>query len=422
MSPQADVRAPGEGGSYTEHKGNYQVTYKGIADEVMRPKSPDSPFRDSLRVIFDIDGDTDTVSLSVTLEDPAPDLLGFVDNPEAAPVGEQALRKFIDDNIIRDPIMVYVSGFIQSRIAEAGEHTFIKIIHIYQYTNKRGDPKLGMIATTRDGLTTSWNCPEPKLTKRVGDKGPEGDYIGPLSPDVYAFVYLQEFGLDWDRMGDEDLKNAVAYWPGHYDAEGVPIDPLFPSVENPWPGFLDITARHGWQPVKMTIVDHPTYGLGPKRIAKGLVKMGEADDDSEFNEELEVFKTLWDTLVGVLFNDEHGRLMAGKTLTQDGKAVALHVLKPLITTWPDAVKQYKADGTPAIRLPPTPESWTLNGLVCANFSAERLLKLDETKRFEVVNLNPPKDAKLEDLEIVKWAKEAVPEWAGAGEDGEGELL
>jgi len=192
MSPRADVRQPGEGGgTFVDRKGEFVVQYQGIAEETMKPKSPDSPFKESLRVTFGIKGDNDAVSLGVAIEDPADDLWGFVPDPDAAPANDaSALRAFIEANVVKEPVEVYVSGFIQSRVATEGAHTFERIIRIYQYTRRRdGQSRIGMVAVTGDGQTTSWTCPEPLFEKRM-ENTHDQDYIGPLSADVYAFQFV----------------------------------------------------------------------------------------------------------------------------------------------------------------------------------------------------------------------------------------
>jgi len=429
MSPIADVKESGEGGTFVDRKGNFMVRYKEIAQETMKPKSPDSSFRESLRVVFSISGETDqTVSLSVTIEEPEPDLLGFIQEEAGTPPAsnETALRQFIEANIIREPILVYVSGFIQSRQAPVGTHVFTRIIRIYQYNRRSdGQARLGMVAMTKDGLTTSWTMPEPNLIKEKnhnGVRGPGGDYIG-LGPDPHAFQYLQMFGLDWERMKKEDLANAKAYWPGHVEGDqDFPVPSLFPSIENPWPAFLEITKRHGWKPVKMEIIDHPQYGVGPRHLAKGLVKMIEVDGgggNAEFEREKLLFLELWENLTKVLLGKDSARFLAGLDLTDDGLAVAVSVLVPLVRAYPDAVKVKKPDGTPAVNLPPVPETWNLNGLVCANFTAERLMALSEAERFEIglheSGLGHPSTPE----HVLAWAAENVPEWAAAGYTEEG---
>jgi len=407
-----------------DRKGNFTVRYREIAEETMKPRSPDSPFRESLRVVFGIEGEGDqTVSLSVTIEDPADDLWGFVTvNPDNAPAGnEAALRAFIEANVVRDPVQVYVSGFIQSRQAQAGAHVFERILWVYQYNRgSDGQARLGMVAVTKDGQTTSWTCPEPQFDKRKGDT-PEGDYIGPLSPDAHAFLYLQTFGLDWKRMEKEDLTRAEAYWPGHFNEDGQPIEPLFPDLLNPWPGFLAIIDRHGWKPIKMEIENHPQYGIGPKRLSKGLVKMIEVErdgaDSAEFAREAERFMADYDNLTAVLFNKADGRLMFSGSFTQEGRDVAVNVIKPVVYRWPGVVKLHKADGSPEIRVPPTPDSWHLNGVVCLGFLAERLMAAaakDGALLFELVNLSNPDPEKL-----LAWAEANVPELAGPMEEQEG---
>ena len=421
MSPRADVREEGEGGSYQDHKGEFVVEFKDIAEKTMKPKDSDSPFKESLRVTFTIKGAEDTVSLGVSIEDPAADLLGFVPDPTEAPVNnEVALRQFIETNAYREPLTVYVGGFIRSRLALEGIHTFTRITNIIQYNRKSdGQVRLIMVATTNDGLTVSWNCPEPQF-KREKQEVPDDDYIGPLSADAYAFQYLQMFGLDWGRMTNEDLRTAEAYWPGHYDKDGEPITPLFPDRANPWRGFLDITARHGWKPVKMEIERHKQYGLGPKRIAKGLVKMVEVDsaDNAEFEREKLVFLELWDNLTKVILNKDTDRFMAAGKLTDEGRTIALHILVPLLNRWPEGILKTKEDGTPAVHLPPTADTWNPNALVAACKTAEAIMGMDEEDRFLHVSLTDG------GKNIVGWAEKNLADWwDGSGHtENEAEVL
>ena len=272
-------------------------------------------------------------------------------------------------------------------------------------------------------MTTTWNCKEPQLEKRRGQRGPDDDYIGPksqLNPNQRVFEYLTNFGLKWNNL-EQDLQTAEAYWPGHADNQDIPIPALFRDIENPWPSFLEMIDRHGTgNPVKMEIVRHETYGLGPKRTGQfPIVKMipiereGGIDVSAEeFKKEAILFGELWDNLTKVVFAKDDARFMVGGKFTEDGRALAVAVLVPLVHTYPDAVKLKKPDGSPRIDLPPEPNGWTLNGLVCANLTAERLMKLDEEERFNVVDLKEADN-------LLTWAAEAVPEWEGAGDDGEG---
>ena len=423
MSPVADVREEGEGGSFQDHKGEFVVEFRDIAEKTMKPKDADSPFKESLRVAFTIKGTEDAVSLGVAIENPAADLLGFVPDPNEAPVNnEAALRQFIQGAAYREPLTVYVGGFIRSRLALEGTHTFTSITNIIQYNRQSdGQVRLVMVAATADGLTTSWTCPEPKF-KKEKQEVPDDDYIGPLSADAYAFQYLQMFGLDWNRMQSEDLAFAEAYWSGHYDKQGNPITPLFPDRANPWGGFLAITARHGWKSVKMTIERHKTYGLGPTRIGKGLVKMIEVDAggamDAEFEREKLVFLELWDNLTKVLLNKDTDRFMAGGKLTDEGRTIAVNVLVPLLNRWPEGILKQKEDGTPAVHLPPTPETWNINALVAASKTAEAIMGLDEEGRFLHVSLTDG------GKNIIGWAEENLADWwDGSGHtDTEAEVL
>jgi hypothetical protein len=394
-----------------DRKGTFAVKFVEIAEEVMRPKSAASTFKDSLRLSFQVEGTQETVSLAVQIADPADDLWGFVPNPDAAPKGnEAALRAFLEQNVNRGVLDVYVSGFIKDRVAPEGTHTFVRIVRIFPYTRDRdGKPRLGVTAVTADGMTATFYCPDPQFDRSVG-KTPDEDHIGPLSPDVYIFQYLQVAGLDWAKMKDE-LERAKAYWPGHFDKDGQPIEPLFPDALNPWPGFLAMVERHGPKAFKLEIEQGPN-GLRPKQVAKGLVKMIQVEGptlDAEFEKERAAFEEVWNLLAQVVYAREDVRFLAGGKLTEDGKRLALATLVPLVRAHPDAVKDRNPDGSAKVWLPPSPNTWNINGLVCATFTAQRLLKLDEAARFDLVNLGKPDPEK-----VVKWAAGAVPEWSGAG--------
>jgi hypothetical protein len=418
--PRADVGTESTSTSGGK-KGEFRVRFKEIAEKTMKPKDPDSPFKESLRVVYAIEGaGDDAVSLGVTIEDPADDLWGFVSvSPDQAPANnEAALRQFIEANAVREVFDVYVNGFIRSRLAPEGTHTFERILGMWTYSTD-GGPRIGMTAVTKDGLTTTWSCKDPQLQKEVGQSGPDADYIGgdgQLNPNQYVFIYLQNFGLDWEAM-QENLKTAEAYWPRITDME-TGTKPLFPSLENPWPGFLAMIDR--WNPVKMEITRHAQYGLGPKRVGQfPIVKMTPIERDesgAEFGREKALFLELWDNLTKAVLSRDDARFIAGANLTEDGKAVALATLKPLVVAHPQAVTAGKnPDGSPALCLPPEPQTWTLDGLVAANFTAERLLALEAEDLFNVVKLNDP-------APFTTWAAEAVPEWADVGREQAAEVL
>jgi len=423
MSPTADVQESGEGGSFQELQGQFVVRYQDIAENTMKPKSPDSPFTESLRVAYGIEGNTEqTVSLGVSIANPADDLLGFVPDPDAAPVdNEAALRQFIETNAYREPLTVYVKGFIRSRLALEGTHTFTRIANIIQYNRKSdGQARLIMNAATDEGLTTALNCPEPQFKTTKGET-PDGDYIK-LSPDPYCFQYLQAFGLDWERMDNEDLRTAKAYWPGHYDREGKPITPLFPDRIRLWDGFLNIAARHGWKPVKIEVVRHKVHGLGPKQIAKGLVQMVEVDASgamsAEFEQEKLEFLKQWDKLTGAILEQNDARFMQAGKLTDDGRTIAENILVPLLHRWPEGILKQKEDGSPAVHLPPTPETWNINALVVAAHTAKTIAGMNKEERFLHVSLADG------GKNVVSWAELNLSDWwDGSGyTDNEAEVL
>ncbi len=230
------------------------------------------------------------------------------------------------------------------------------------------------------------------------------------------FVFI----VDTENYAGNFERELCGYVTGHYDEQGSPITPLFPDRANPWNGFLAITARHGWKSVKMTVERHKTYGLGPTRIAKGLVKMVEVDsaDNAEFKAEKGVFLQLWTNLAKVVLADDNARFIAGTKLTDEGRTIAVNVLVPLLNHWPDGILKKKDDGSPAIHLPPTPNTWNINAMVAANKTAEAIMGLDEEDRFLHVSLTDG------GKNVVSWAEKNLAEWwGGSGHtDDEAEVL
>jgi len=423
--PQASMG--NEGDRRTGKRGQFKVQFQEISEKVMRAKTADSNFPDSLRAVYKIVGSDGTVSLSVPINDPASRLLGFCEEPENAPTNEKELRAYISAFAIYDPIHVYVKNdFISSRLALEGEHTFVRITSIWPYQNKKPEDRLMFIGVTADGFTTSWNSKDPHLQYRIGDT-PDQDWIGDegaFHQGKTAFQYLQAFGLSWAKLKD-DIENAAALWPGHYDGDGRPIEPLFPNTENPWPGFLEIIKRHGPNAVKMTIVNDNQYGLGPLRtekfstvIMKPVEIVGGADPlTEEFNREAVQFMEDWEKLTQALFSKPDARFMVAGKFTAEGRDVAVHVIKPVVHAYPAVVKQSKEDGTPVIRIPPTRDTWQVNGVVCLNFLAERLAKQEAEVLFNLVNLSEPNPEPL-----LAWVAENVPELAEPMEESNGEEL
>jgi len=110
--------------------------------------------------------------------------------------------------------------------------------------------------------------------------------------------------------------------------------------------------------------------------------------------------------------------MAGGKLTDEGRTIAVNVLVPLLNRWPEGILKQKEDGTPAVHLPPTPETWNINALVAASKTAEAIMGLDEGERFVAVNLGD------QGASIIGWAEKNLADWwDGSGHtDTEAEVL
>jgi len=427
--PRADIGTE-ETRTGSGKKGEFKVKFLEVSEKIMTAKKPESNFPDSLRLLYEIVGTEDTVSLSVPIEHPSRALLGFCEEPENAPANEKELRAYVSAFAIYDPIFVYVrDSFIRNRLAPEGEHIFTKLIGVWPYDNAEGTSRLGFTATTANGLTATWNCKDPQLKWKIGDT-PDQDYVGgetELNPNQWAFQYLQAFGLKWDRLKN-DIQGCKALWPGHYDGDGRPIEPLFPDTKNPWQGFLGLIKKHGGNAVKMEIIRHEKWGLGPKRTGQfPIVKMTPVEIVDvtdplieEFNREAVRFMEDWEKLTQVLFKRPDVRFMISRNFTTEGRDVAVNIIKPVVYAYPGIVKEYKDNGDPVIHLPPSANDWHLNGIVCLNFLAERLVAIEDEKSgtlFDLINLTNP------DLEkLLAWVAENVPELAEPMEESEGEEL
>ena len=121
----------------------------------------------------------------------------------------------------------------------------------------------------------------------------------------------------------------------------------------------------------------------------------------------------YDRLTQALFSKGDVRLMLGGKFTPEGRDVALNVIRPVVHAYPETVKKLKDDGTPVIRIPPTPDTWQTDGLVCLGFVAERLIAAGTEKLFGLVNFSQPDNGKL-----LAWTAENVPELALIGEGGD----
>ena len=89
------------------------------------------------------------------------------------------------------------------------------------------------------------------------------------------------------------------------------------------------------------------------------------------------------------------------------------ILKPLVLAYPAAVVP---DPPVIFNATPSPDTWNLDGLVCASFTAQRLMKVaseDNGALFDLVDLSDHEGTK-----ILEWAADNVPEWATIGQEAE----
>lgn len=406
----------------TKERGKLEVTYQSISDELSPPRD-DWPA--ALKVLFKVSGQDRMVTKFVPLDKTVSKRLeGFCPPTEAT--SEMGIRSHVEKTIIKEPIWIRLWGSIQERLAPVGTYRFKLHKLGPKRPNREGVNQTWFTMKTKEGLYTSTPIKYPDLQHTVG-KTPEDDWIGPkdeLAPAKYMFKYLISFGLDWTRFAEEnnpecELLTCQALWPGHYTADGPPIEPFFSNPDDITQELVQAVARHGPRYVEIEIEDHPQYGLSPKRGDYSLITMTpvivEGQDDTEFQKERARFLMSWGHLANVVLAKENVEVARGSTWTPDGRAVAMMAIVPIITAYPHVVTTQKEDGTPRITVP-TSDTWDLDRMVCMSFVAEQLL---EAHAKGEINLTDPivgiinsKDSSA----LLEWVAENVPELESGEED------
>ena len=403
-----------EEGEYEGLSGTFKAKPASVADKVVEGKEGRP---DALRVIFEVEDQDKTLSLFVPIHaDAVGRLRPFIPGLTSVTATEAGLRDLIAA-MPTDAVTVYANnGSIWSRVAEVGVHR-AELSRLMLFTRASdNETRARFVLETPDNTEISWTAPW-KVKASRGTTPDKDDITVSLNDSV--FQYLCTLGLDARWF---EVEMSEAYQKGTLFAR-LGLDGQVPGFfEDPadiTPELLAAVERHGKRQVQVEIVDHPQYGLGPKRA--GQIKMVqlapvvvEGAGNVEFDRELLRFYEDWDNLTRVLLARDDARFLIGGKLTGDGRPIAMAVMVPAIQAYPDAVKERKADGTPAIVLPPTLDSWKLNGLVCVNFLAERLMAAGPETLFELVNLGDPNPEKL-----LVWIAENVKEFASDMDADEG---
>lgn len=402
--------------------GTTRATYKEVADKIIE-KNDNWPA--ATRVVFQTN-EGERASLAVPHNVTKTEILRpwFLNSfpQEKIPSRHDDLKEWLERNMPKGELWVYSkSGFIRSRLAPPGKHLFT-LSEMWKWSYENGQNRLSFGLRTDQYLSVTWHVPYPTYEATKGQSPAEDKFLIPRENE-HAWRYLEALGLDWDKL-ELDIDSAPAVWDGHFDNEGKPIPPLFPDEDNIAPQLLSAVVRHNtdqagtYHPklVRLNIIDDPNYGLGAERDSNFFVKLTEVVRDEppwdepagEFSGEVTRFMESWDSLTKKVNGREDAIFMDNMKLTDEGRFAALSVLKPVMNEFPNYLKKRKEDGSPLLWLPPTPETWTLDGVVCASYLAERLLEAeagDGGAIFEIVDQARPE-------KVVSWAKANVPELEG----------
>lgn len=372
-------------------KGTYRVIPFEVADELISSDDRNP----QIRVRYHVEGDPETiVSLGVDMVD----MDKAYESLQAACLGldrdslepdEVKLRTRISAYLTTEAKVAYVrNSFIQSFAAMPGKHRG-KFHSLFLLAPNDTQRRCGISIRDDDGYESFWTMPWGP--KPDGKGAAVVTVVGATAADDQLEVFkskavwesLITLGFNWDAFKEMIGKADAYYTSVGLDGE---IAGVFADHENITPelaAFLKDPKNGGPATVRWDVIDDPKYGIGPKRgdYSKVLLTTIEVDD-AGFNHELSLFMTRWDQLTAKLSGDQNARFLQAGKLTDKGRVVAKAVLKPVIEVYPDAVKAKKPDGSPSVKMPPSPETWELNGLVCATLLAARLY--DEETVEEIV--------------------------------------
>lgn len=303
-------------------------------------------------------------------------------------------------------------NFIKARMAPVGEHYVTLAGFGRYYSQKNTQERVTFYVETREGWQASWTAPY-KVEYTVGST-PDQDTI---STPGLMWSYLEALGLDQEKFA-ETIGEAPALWPREQLPLGGEAKPLFSDPDNIMPELHRLMLEYGLNTLKIKVTMDKKYGLGVERqgqyheVKYYLVEGAQPKRDDqmtdkvEFEHERKVFDAQMDILVklvsgkdSAVFYDEDGKE------TQDAVFVILNVLVPVVNQYPHVVTRFKPNGEPATTIPPTPDSWNLDGLVATNLMVERLNKLGT----ELANPAGLVD-KSDHTRLLEWVSENVSEF------------
>ena len=387
--------------------GTTLATFDHVADTVM---DAHDPFPRSLRAVYVTPGN-DNLSLGIPLDDTKgkvliPFFAGELPS-EDLPDGEDRLKEWLTKHLPKEEIWVYANNnFIRSRNAPPGTHRF-HLYTIWKWAYSDGSPRMSFTLRTKEELGTTWHSPYPNFVIVVG-KDPDDDKF--KIDGSHAVQYLDILGLDWDRIGKE-IVASNAIWDGHWDSDGRPVEAYFPDANNLCRRLIELFVEQhpGKLPeVQITIEDHDTFGLGPTRGAQTFVNMTPIiiersivePDYSGFDEEVERFLAAWDGVTKVAKENPEANLCVNGKLTQAGKDVAVLYMKPVVAAYPDVVKARHPDGGPAIALPPTKDTWDMDGMISIAMVGEWLLMSHAENKIDLTQF-------IVESDLLEWVAEHV---------------
>lgn len=416
--PKIDAGEGGKGNTYRE-SATLQLKAHHVADELIQGKEGKSDF---VKLVFH-STKGEEFGYGVPIGQDAPRYLKPLTGAVSA-TSEEGIRRALA-GVTSEPRWCKTWG---SRVMDflAGPGDYIAQLNGIRQAAGQDHKTWWISLITENGLLVPdfpARLPE-NLELRKGDE-PENDYIGPkaaFNPDKSPWFYLVKLGLDWARFVKE-MSESKALWPGHYDERLDPVESFFDDPADLTMAMIIAISRHGLKPVKVTVHVDPKYGL---QVKKGqfffelteVIVQGQGPS-AEFEREKGAFYLNLDALTAKVLNRPDARFMAGDKVTEDGRKMigtdTTGIIKPLILAYPALVKLRRDDGTPGINIPPTPESWTLNGLAALNIAIERLMRLDDGEMFTTINMTNP-------APLLAWAKTNCPELAGDMSDDQEEIF
>ncbi|MFH1090970.1 MAG: hypothetical protein V1742_05305 [Pseudomonadota bacterium] len=260
----------------------------------------------------------------------------------------------------------------------------------YLSTNpKTGDQtkRVRFVLETAEGLASEFSVPWG-LETRMGNT-PAEDYVKFTGVVVDILCLL---GLNRARL-EADLNEASQL----YDRPEV-MGPLH-DPENIFPVLLERLQKDGLKTVQWEVVNDPKYGPGIKRegtyktpAIKGVVMVEGKQDPFEI--ERDRFIAIMDKFCTAYYGRETRFVMPSGSLTDDGKAIAKGILKPIVVAYPHIVKNEKG----MMNFPISAAGWQVDGLASLGIVMELLMGREDFKDPTCISLTDP-------APLMAWVKE-----------------